>query len=65
MIVLPGGGYTEHAGPQLHMFTHGPHSLGLAHGAGEPEIWTTLARLPHSRQPGPGEAGGPRPWGPW
>jgi acetyl esterase/lipase len=27
----------------VHMFSRGPHSLGLAHGAGEPEIWTTLA----------------------
>jgi hypothetical protein len=25
------------------MFTHGPHSLGLAEGAGEPAIWTALA----------------------
>lgn len=27
----------------VHVFTHGPHGLGLAHGAGEAEIWTTLA----------------------
>jgi acetyl esterase/lipase len=27
----------------VHMFSHGPHSLGLALGAGEAEIWTTLA----------------------
>jgi acetyl esterase/lipase len=27
----------------VHMFSHGPHSLGLAEGAGEPAIWTTLA----------------------
>ena len=27
----------------VHMFSHGPHSLGLAEGAGEAEIWTTLA----------------------
>jgi acetyl esterase/lipase len=27
----------------VHMFTHGPHSLGLAEGAGEPAIWTALA----------------------
>jgi len=27
----------------VHVFTHGPHSLGLAHGAGEAENWTTLA----------------------
>ena len=26
-----------------HMFARGPHSLGLAEGAGEAEIWTTLA----------------------
>src|SRR5262249_11487612 len=28
----------------VHMFTHGPHSLGLAEGAGESAIWTTLAQ---------------------
>ena len=27
----------------VHVFAHGPHSLGLAHGAGEAAIWTTLA----------------------
>jgi acetyl esterase/lipase len=27
----------------LHVFSHGPHSLGLAHGAGEPAVWTKLA----------------------
>ena len=27
----------------VHVFAHGPHSLGLAHDAGEPAIWTTLA----------------------
>jgi acetyl esterase/lipase len=27
----------------VHMFAHGPHSLGLAKGAGEAAIWTTLA----------------------
>jgi acetyl esterase/lipase len=27
----------------VHMFAHGPHSLGLARGAGEAAIWTTLA----------------------
>ena len=27
----------------VHVFAHGPHSLGLAQGAGEAEIWTTLA----------------------
>jgi acetyl esterase/lipase len=28
----------------VHVFAHGPHSLGLAHEAGEAAIWTTLAR---------------------
>jgi acetyl esterase/lipase len=28
----------------VHMFTHGPHGLGLAEGAGEAAIWTTLAK---------------------
>jgi acetyl esterase/lipase len=27
----------------LHVFSHGPHSLGLARGAGEPSAWTELA----------------------
>jgi len=27
----------------VHVFAHGPHSLGLAHGAGEAAIWTILA----------------------
>jgi len=27
----------------VHVFAHGPHSLGLSHGAGEPSSWTTLA----------------------
>jgi acetyl esterase/lipase len=26
-----------------HVFAHGPHSLGLAHGSGDAEAWTTLA----------------------
>jgi acetyl esterase/lipase len=27
----------------VHVFAHGPHSLGLARGAGQTAIWTTLA----------------------
>lgn len=27
----------------LHVFSQGPHSLGLAYGAGEPSAWTELA----------------------
>jgi acetyl esterase/lipase len=27
----------------VHVFAHGPHSLGLARGAGETERWTVLA----------------------
>jgi len=27
----------------VHVFAHGPHSLGLARGAGQAAIWTTLA----------------------
>jgi acetyl esterase/lipase len=27
----------------VHVFAHGPHSLGLGRGAGDAEIWTTLA----------------------
>jgi dipeptidyl aminopeptidase/acylaminoacyl peptidase len=26
-----------------HVFAHGPHSLGLAEGAGDTAAWTTLA----------------------
>ncbi|MEU8265160.1 prolyl oligopeptidase family serine peptidase [Micromonospora sp. NPDC048999] len=28
----------------VHVFAHGPHSLGLAQSAGETAIWTTLAK---------------------
>ena len=27
----------------VHVFAHGPHSLGLACGSGDAEAWTTLA----------------------
>ena len=27
----------------VHVFAHGPHSLGLAKGSGDAELWTTLA----------------------
>ena len=27
----------------VHVFAHGPHSLGLAQGSGDPEVWTALA----------------------
>ena len=33
-----------HVPHAVHMFTHGPHGLGLAQGAGEAAIWTTLAK---------------------
>ena len=33
----------HHIPHALHMFGHGPHSLGLAEGAGEAAIWTRLA----------------------
>jgi acetyl esterase/lipase len=29
---------------EVHVFAHGPHSLGLAEDAGEAAIWTTLAQ---------------------
>jgi acetyl esterase/lipase len=29
----------------VHVFAHGPHSLGLAHGAGEAAKWTELAKV--------------------
>ncbi len=31
------------AAHSVHVFAHGPHSLGLARGAGDVEMWTTLA----------------------
>ncbi|HEX4291600.1 MAG TPA: hypothetical protein VH021_21925, partial [Trebonia sp.] len=34
------GSHVPHA---VHVFTHGPHSLGLARGSGEAAIWTELA----------------------
>jgi acetyl esterase/lipase len=34
-------GQVPHA---VHVFAHGPHSLGLARNAGEAAIWTTLAK---------------------
>ena len=34
----------RHPAHAVHVFAHGPHSLGLAQGAGEAAIWTTLAR---------------------
>ncbi|HXW45864.1 MAG TPA: prolyl oligopeptidase family serine peptidase [Streptosporangiaceae bacterium] len=34
------GGAVPHA---THVFAHGPHSLGLARGAGDAAIWTALA----------------------
>jgi Bacterial regulatory proteins, luxR family len=29
--------------PAVHVFAHGPHSLGLAEGAGDTATWTALA----------------------
>lgn len=34
---------TNEVAHTVHVFAHGPHSLGLARGAGDPEMWTTLA----------------------
>jgi acetyl esterase/lipase len=33
----------SHVPHAVHVFTHGPHSLGLAQGSGEAAIWTELA----------------------
>jgi dipeptidyl aminopeptidase/acylaminoacyl peptidase len=33
----------QHVPHALHVFSQGPHSLGLARGAGEPSAWTELA----------------------
>jgi acetyl esterase/lipase len=40
----------------VHVFTHGPHSLGLAQNAGEAAIWTTLARAWIQEQASPSAA---------
>ena len=38
------GGLAAHGVPHtVHVFAHGPHSLGLAKGSGDAELWTTLA----------------------
>jgi acetyl esterase/lipase len=34
---------TNEVAHAVHVFAHGPHSLGLALGAGDTETWTTLA----------------------
>lgn len=33
----------DHIPHTVHVFAHGPHSLGLAKGSGDPETWTALA----------------------
>lgn len=33
----------HHVPHTVHVFAHGPHSLALAHGAGEAETWTAMA----------------------
>jgi acetyl esterase/lipase len=38
------GSLAAHGVPHaVHVFAHGPHSLGLAHGTGDAVAWTTLA----------------------
>ena len=37
------GGFIERVPHALHVFSEGPHSLGLARGAGEAAAWTDLA----------------------
>jgi acetyl esterase/lipase len=45
----------SHVPHAVHMFAHGPHGLGLAEGAGEAAIWTTLANAwIHEQAPPPG-----------
>jgi len=46
----------SHVPHAVHVFAHGPHSLGLAQHAGEAAIWTTLASTwihEQTSQPGP------------
>jgi hypothetical protein len=35
----------------VRVFTHGPHSLGLARDAGEEAIWTTVAERGYTNKP--------------
>jgi acetyl esterase/lipase len=35
----------------VHVFAHGPHSLGLAIGAGEPAAWTELGKRGSQSKP--------------
>ena len=41
--VPPEHTYRLAASLAAHVFAHGPHSLGLAHGSGDAAAWTTLA----------------------
>jgi acetyl esterase/lipase len=40
----------------VHVFAHGPHSLGLARGAGDAATWTTLAAAWIAEHAGPTDA---------
>jgi acetyl esterase/lipase len=45
----------SHVPHAVHVFAHGPHSLGLARDADEAAIWTTLANAwIHEQAPPPG-----------
>jgi acetyl esterase/lipase len=45
----------------VHMFAHGPHSLGMAQDAGDAAIWTKLAnRWIHEQASPPGQTAGRR-----
>src|SRR6266568_5169754 len=45
----------SHVPHAVHVFAHGPHSLGLAQGAGEAAVWTTLADAwIHEQESAPG-----------
>ena len=47
----------------VHVFAHGPHSLGLAEGAGQAAIWTTLAHAWINEQASPlGQTAGRKGW---
>ncbi|MCG6495659.1 alpha/beta hydrolase [Kitasatospora sp. A2-31] len=43
----------------VHVFAHGPHALGLAHGSGDAATWTTFAAAWIAEQLGPGAVAAP------
>jgi acetyl esterase/lipase len=51
----------NHIPHTVHVFAHGPHSLGLAEGSGDPETWTAFSAAWIAEQGNQGELRGPVP----